>query len=253
MSKLIRISLRKSASVARRLKRNDLKHWRKFGFEFLSIFIAVVSAFALNNWNENRKANESEAKILIEIANGLEKDLEDFQQNKLGHKHGVNACHFFKDALAGQKVEQDSLMFYYNSLTRDYISIQNTAGYETLKSRGLELIENDALRLEVISLYEYDYEILRKLEEEYAEMQFQKGYFKEINEGFAPHFEFDDEGKISRMEWPLNMPAENKKLLLTYISKIERNRKYIITYYTEIEEKVSKVHKDIDSEIEIKG
>lgn len=245
--------LKRAASTFRKLRSIDLKHWRKFGFEFLSIFIAVVSAFALNNWNENRKANESEAKILIEIANGLEKDLEDFQQNKLGHKQGVNACRFFKSALAGQKVKNDSLMFYYNSLTRDYISIQNTAGYETLKSRGLELIENDGLRLEVISLYEYDYEILRKLEEEYAEMQFQRGYFKEINEGFAPHFEFDNEGKISKMEWPLNIPDENKKLLLTYISKIERNREYIIEFYTEIETKVSKVHKDIDSEIIIKG
>ncbi|WP_417612232.1 hypothetical protein [Owenweeksia hongkongensis] len=48
--------------------------WRKNGFEFLSIFIAVVSAFALNNWNENRRDAHSENKILMEIYNGLEKD-----------------------------------------------------------------------------------------------------------------------------------------------------------------------------------
>ena len=49
----------------------------------------------------------------------------------------------------------------------DYISIQNISGYETLKSNGLELIRDDSLRFEIITLYEYDYSILKKFEEEY--------------------------------------------------------------------------------------
>ena len=62
--------------------------------------------------------------------------------------------------MANKKVNSDSLMTYYRDLTRDFISIQNTAGYETLKSRGLELIKNDSLRLQIITLYEYNYKIL---------------------------------------------------------------------------------------------
>lgn len=30
-------------------------NWKKYGIEFLSIFIAVIAAFALNNWNDNRR------------------------------------------------------------------------------------------------------------------------------------------------------------------------------------------------------
>lgn len=46
-------------------------NWEKIGFEFLSIFIAVTSAFALNNWNENRRDDNAANKILAEISNGL--------------------------------------------------------------------------------------------------------------------------------------------------------------------------------------
>ena len=149
------------------------KKWKKYTFEFLSIFVALISAFALSNWNDNRKDSLSENKILTEISNGLEKDLDDIKLNIGGHKTGISACNYFRDVFAGKNIEADSLMFHYFNLTRDFVSIQNTAGYETLKSKGLELIKNDSLRLKIISLYEYDYNTLRKLEEEYTEMQFQ--------------------------------------------------------------------------------
>ena len=55
--------------------------WKKYVFETLSIFIAVVSAFALNNWNLNRRDRVSEKK-LIEVKNGIENELTIFVFNK---------------------------------------------------------------------------------------------------------------------------------------------------------------------------
>ena len=215
----------------------------------MSIFIAVVAAFALNNWNDNRNADKSESKILIEIANGLEKDLEDIKQNEKGHKQGISACKYFRDAMSNRNVTSDSLMSHDNSLTRDYISIQNTAGYQTLKSRGIELIKNDSLRLKIISLYEFDYQILRKLEEEYYEMQFHKNYFKEINKSILPNFNFDENNMISGVNLPLKMPIEEKKILLMYLLKIQGNRNFILSFYAQIENKITEVQKSINQEI----
>lgn len=231
------------------MKRIKITDWEKYAIEFLSVFIAVLSAFALNNWNENRRADKSENKILIEIENGLEKDIEDIRQNKQGHDNGINACNYFRMALADQKVNTDSLMIHYRFLTRDFISIQNTAGYETLKSRGLELIENDSLRLQIISLYEFNYSILRKLEEEYAEMQFQESYFNEINQILAPSFQFDSNNKITGIDIPLKLSDNQKKTLLLYLWKIQGNRNYILKYYTLIETRVLEVQKKINNEI----
>ena len=109
---------------------------------------------------------------------------------------GIDACLFFQDLILGKPRDLDSLELHYYTVTRDFVSIQNTSGYETLKSKGLELIQTDSLRTEIISLYEFDYTILRKLEEDYDEMQFHTSFFKEFNAVFAPHFEFSDKGRI---------------------------------------------------------
>ncbi|MFY0627440.1 MAG: hypothetical protein JXR07_14155 [Reichenbachiella sp.] len=232
------------------MKRIKIANWKKYAFEFLSIFIAVVAAFSLNNWNENRKAKMSGSKILMEISNGLEKDVEDIRHNEYGHQQGINACEFFRDVVAGKKVNTDSLMVYYYALTRDYVSIQNTAGYETLKSRGLELIKNDSLRLQIISLYEYNYNILKKLEEEYYEMQFQENYFFEINKSLAPYFLFDDKKEVVGIDLPLKFSGTEENTLLLYLWKIQRNRVYILDYYSEVENKISKIQFQINEELE---
>jgi len=225
------------------------KNWKKHGFEFLSIFIAVVSAFALNNWNENRRDAHSENKILIEISNGLEKDLDDIKLNVEGHKTGISACNYFRKAFAGKNIKTDSLMFHYSNLTRDFVSIQNIAGYETLKSKGLELINNDSLRLKIISLYEYDYNTLRKLEEEYSEMQFQENYFKEINEELAPNFKIDSNGNIIGIDLPIKIQENKRNKLLLYLWKIQSNRIFILQYYSEIEKRINDVRENINNEI----
>lgn len=227
----------------------NTRNWRKYAFEFLSIFIAVISAFALNNWNDNRKDNKAEEKILVEIRNGLKKDIEDLQINVEGHKQGIRACQFWRSVIDDESIRQDSLQLKYIQLTRDFTSLQNISGYQTLKSRGLELVDNDSLRSDLISLYEYDYYTLRELEEEYEEMQFQKNYFKEINKYIAPYFQYDEKGNIVKIETPLALDESDKKILKSYLLKIELNRKFILFFYQGVEKKVKDLGLEIDKEL----
>ena len=117
------------------------------------------------------------------------------------------------------------------------------------KSKGLELINNDSLRLQIITLYEYDYNTLRKLEEEYSEMQFQENYFKGINEELAPHFKIDSVGNLNGIDLPLKIQENKRNKLLIYLWKIQENRHFILEYYSEIEKKIDKVRKNINNEI----
>ena len=151
------MNVRRYALINKDSLKLEQVNWRKYTFEFLSIFIAVISAFALENWNENRRDSLAESGILSEILNGLQKDLDDVRDNSYGHKQGIRACAFWRQVLSAESVNMDSVSQYFYILTRDFISIQNTSGYETLKSKGLELIKNDTLRTEINSLYEYDY------------------------------------------------------------------------------------------------
>lgn len=231
------------------MKKIQIRNWKKYTLEFLSIFVAVISAFTLNNWNDNRNDRNAENKILTEINNGLEKDIADIKLNESGHKTGVRAVRYFRNMIAGKPVAKDSVMTHYLNLTRDFVSIQNVSGYETLKSRGLELIENDSLRTKIVLLYEYYYNVLRKLEEEYYELQFQENYFKEINSSIAPNFEFDTGKRITGIITPLELEPDREKVLLSYLWKIEKNRSFILKYYTEVQTKIEQLSAEIKIEL----
>jgi len=209
----------------------------------------VIAAFALDHWNENRNNRHAESKILSEIINGLDKDLADVQLNIVGHERGLRSITFFRNLITEKSPSTDSLTFFYFHLTRDFIAIQNTSGYETLKSKGLELVQNDSLRTNIISLYEYDFKALQKLEEEYDEMQFHKNYFKEINAALAQNFQFNKDKQIMGINTPLQFDSQQENVLLSYLHKIESNRDFALRYYTEIERKIKVVRAKIEAEI----
>ncbi|WP_019037257.1 hypothetical protein [Psychroflexus tropicus] len=225
------------------------RNWNKYAFELISIFVVVISAFALNNWNDNRKEKNAESKILLEIYNGLEKDLIDVGQNIDGHEQGIKSCVFWRKVLRNETVNLDSVQQHYFILTRDFISIQNTSGYETLKSRGFELVENDILRSKIISIYEFDYQTLRKLEEEYNEVQFHQNYFEKINNVIAPHLSFNQDGDILSMDLPLNISDVEKKVLLSYLWKIQTNRRFVLNTYIDVQDHIKALMADLDHEL----
>ncbi len=224
--------------------------WKRYAMEFISIFVAVISAFALNNWSENRRDTEASVKILTEISNGLQQDSEDIITNVLVHNLGIKACKYWRKVLTNQHINTDSLHTYYVLLTKDVFSKQNRSGYETLKSKGLELITNDSLRFDIISLYEYDYASLKTLEENYFEMQFHKNYFHDFNRIMAPNFEFNNKGNIKTIHLPLKISEKERKILLTYLWNIQVNRKAVLRDYQVVYENIKDVKQKIEKEIQ---
>ncbi len=225
------------------------RNWHPYVFEFISIFVAVIAAFGLERWNQDRLAYEAQIKILREIANGLEKDKEDVLGNLGGHYVGIGACQYWRKVLFNEEVNQDSLLIYYFSLTRDYISIQNRAGYESLKSRGLGLIRNDSLRLKIIRLYEYDFNVLRKMEEEYHEGQFHQSYFLRINELLAPYFQVDSLLAPPTLAQPIAWEEATRKELLLILWRIQRNRVFTLDMYKNVDAKIDELIATIRKEI----
>lgn len=224
--------------------------WKKYTFEFLSIFVAVITAFSLNNWNDHRRDRVAERKILREISNGFMQDLEDLKLNRFGHGKGINACNYWIALAKGDTVSTDSLMLFYFVLTRDFFSLQNNSGYESLKSRGLEIITDDSLRYEIISIYEYDFSVIRKFEEEYMEMQFHSSYFMKLNELFSPYVIFDNNGQPSDLIQPMEFTERQKQELISILYRIRMNRELMVGYYATLEERVLRVKGKIDQSLE---
>ncbi|MEQ8472948.1 MAG: hypothetical protein RIC35_17270 [Marinoscillum sp.] len=216
--------------MASKKKKKQLK-WRQYAFDFLTVFTGITVAFLLNAWSETRKDSHTESKILTEIRNGLLLDTADIHANIGGHNQGIEACDYFRKLIADEPVEDSLANYKFFLLLRDFISIQNKSGYESLKSKGLELVSDDSLRLTIISMYDFHFQVLEKLEEDYVENQFYANYFHKINQLLAPNMRYDQAGQLVAFTSPLNLTAAEKNEFLTYLAKIENNRKFIIKCY----------------------
>ena len=223
-----------------------LKYMRYAIGEIVLVVIGILIALQINNWNLNRKENNIENKILVEILNGLNEDLIDIRANMSSHRAGLKACRYYHDMFTNKQVQTDSIQYYYKYLTMGFISIQNKSGYESLKSRGLELIKNDSLRIEIIKLYEQDYSFIRKLEEQDPEGNFYDNYYKEINNQVSPHLIFDRNGEIESIQLPLNVTDPNQKKILSYLWKIKDDRTFILNTYSKVLEKVLSLQSNIE-------
>ncbi len=223
--------------------------WKKYSFEFLSIFIAVIAAFALNNWNDNRNNRHSEQKILTEIKNSIKADIKDFNTNIHGNKMSLKADSIFRELINGKKVSQDSIGMYYTILFRDYIPIINRSAYESLKANNLKIIATDSLRLQIISLYDYYYSIIEKLEYDVPEMKSYKNYFPRINTIIYPFMEFNERGELISINNLNELDTNQKREILSYLWRIRNNRKFKLRKYDLIIEVIEKVDKNITQEL----
>ncbi|MBL4770991.1 MAG: hypothetical protein JKY61_07595 [Planctomycetes bacterium] len=222
----------------------------KYLFEFLSVFLAVVFAFGLNNWNDNRHELRAEEGILREIANGLRKDIEDLELNKSGHQQGLEACVYWQGLVGGKEAETSKAIQSLGILTRDFLSVQNRSGYESLKSRGLHLIRDESLRLEIISLYEFEFHLLSQLEENYAAMQFHRSYFHPINDLVSPSLQFGPSGAITGFTLPLALDPPSKNRLWVYLSKIAAGRLNMMLLYTSAKDRAEELVSRIESQLQ---
>ncbi len=224
-------------------------NWKRYLLEFSSIFIAVISAFALNNWNDNRQDSKSEEKILWEIKNGIKLDIKDFNGNMYGHRQSLRITQRFRDLINNKPVNQDTIQRDYIILFRDYTPIINLSGYESLKASGLKIIKNDSLRFQIISLYDFYYDIILKVEDGYEEMRSFPNYFEPINTLLHEYMEFDDKGRFLRFNQPIRLSEKQKKEVLSYFWRLEVNRRYKLQRYNLIQEKMKQLKADIEKEL----
>ncbi len=113
----------------------------------------VLAAFAVNAWWEHRQDRAAEQAALRELDNALAADIADLQDDmseysKLGHGDSVLIDRF--DRGLGYS---DSILPAFNALTIFRTHVANSAPFESLKSRGLALISDDSLRLQLIDFY----------------------------------------------------------------------------------------------------
>ncbi len=144
-------------------------NWRYALGELLLIFLGITMAIWFNNWNETQKSEEIEVKSMREIKSAIQQDLRDINENILGFTSRVT---LYEQII--QHIEEDLPMNEGLQKKLPYLQgittfLSNTGPYETLKSRGLETINNDDLRLKISLYYDFEYEKIQTNERQHYE------------------------------------------------------------------------------------
>ena len=139
--------------------------WFHYGFETLAVVVGILIAFALDNWNDERKQQELELKTLIELKNALKSDLEDIIHNANRHKNAQNSCEILIDVMDRSLPYHDSLAKHFGYMSDMTVFLPHIGPYETLKTKGLDLISHDSIRLHLSEYYEEDLKVALTVED----------------------------------------------------------------------------------------
>jgi hypothetical protein len=136
--------------------------------EVVVITIGIVLAYQLNAMREVNKTKEAEFKVLREIKSNLELDLIDLDGNQQAHENALKLIDSLK-SWDGPYEDQIGIMFF--QIFRDLLFLPQTSAFETLKSKGVDLIANDSIRINTQRLYDFYYQVLIQYESEYVANQ----------------------------------------------------------------------------------
>ena len=127
--------------------------------EILLVVIGILIALQINNWDQERLSKDKELKVLREIR-------ADLRINRTIIQGAIDRLDKSNDRLVqlmdyfdGKTELTDSVLYFNLEYVRRLGRFEyNDAAYESLKTLGFDLIENDSLRLAIINLYENKYE-----------------------------------------------------------------------------------------------
>ncbi len=148
----------------RRLRRSLIEegHLKKYLVyalgEILLVVLGILIALQINNWNEERKSDREALELLHGLRANTSAIIQDLQQVNKSEHDVLESIDIVIDNLSNTKIYNDSLQYHFIYISYLPEMTWRSGAYETLKSKGLDLISNDSLREKIVDLYETEHQ-----------------------------------------------------------------------------------------------
>ena len=140
------------------LRAGPRSSWRSglrwFAAEFLVVVSGILVAIALQSWWNGRQDRATERALLYAMLADLQEDSTRIAKAAATDREGVVVARKLADQIDRRAAFHDSLASTYGLLGMANGASLQTAQYQTLKSRGMDLIRDDDLRSLISSFYE---------------------------------------------------------------------------------------------------
>ena len=134
--------------------------------EIILVVIGILIALQINDWNDQRKKQTLELKILKEIRSNLGFDLVEIQTDIWVMDSVDSAIKYVVNHVKTKEKPSQKFKDHVIKLRTVPHFDPNKSGYELLISKGVDVISNDSLRMAISSMYESAYPYYDKYESE---------------------------------------------------------------------------------------
>jgi len=114
--------------------------------EILLVVIGILIALQIDTWNEARKNRAFEQEVLAQIKENLLQDRQALQAVAQSYQEAVRASGKLLEP-SSRSGFPDSIPYWLGRVARFERFNPLTSSYEVLKSKGLDIVSNDTLRL----------------------------------------------------------------------------------------------------------
>ena len=177
----------------KRLLQTLSQKWPEYLLEILVLIIGIYGAFALDHWNEQRKEKITELKLLSDLKQNLETNIERLQSHIILDGKSIKSADQILEHLDNRRPYHDTLDHYFEQAVRAYDIVLTSSAFESIKSKGFDVIASDLIRNSMIALFDETYHDLIsetvRLEDQFwpsSVLPLQHKYFRNSEKGNSP-------------------------------------------------------------------
>jgi len=239
------------------LSENKTRKYFKYAIgEIVLVVIGILIALQINNWNEQRKVADFELQILYSFKESLGTDLADIDYNINSHNRSLHAANSILNLLkSSTPIQEDSVAGLFSQVMMPTRFVHSTSAFESLKSKGLNIISNNDLQKKIVDVYDSQYSFFLQSEQDYID-QIMVGYRTILPTRFAEGYSYDLSSSDFRgLLTPLDFESLNEDQEFLYYLKTTSNLNMILTefHYRRLRVNIVELQELIDQEIELKG
>lgn len=125
--------------------------------EILLVVIGILIAVSINNWNEVRKNRATENKLLLELKENLSINIKRLNDDIILEDKTIEAINYIAEHFDARRDYQESLDSYFKLAFFAPDIVLSESAFESIRSRGFEIIKSDELRKSIIELFDVSY------------------------------------------------------------------------------------------------
>lgn len=236
------------------MNKNKTSRYLKYAIgEIILVVIGILIALQINNWNQNRIRHNEELTILKALKVGLETDLGDLRYNANAMRESIASADSVIEAMENDEPYYDSIADYIGRAMFPVKFLYSTSAFETLKSKGIDLVENPKVRDAIVNVYDSGYTFFLDTERIVTLNAGERGLVEVFPKRFEESYVFDfvKPGYEPRLV-PLDFENLKQDQEFLYFFKSYRNRLDIFLkfhYKTNIIPQVENLIELLDKEI----